>query len=86
MCDDGELLLIIKTRASNFEAVRETIHRVNTYELPEVLGYRVDWASKGFSDWIEKMTTAPRRKVPAAKKARAKKPARPKRKTRRPKA
>lgn len=86
VCDDGEMLLIIKTRASSFEAVRETIHRVNTYELPEVLGYRVDWASRGFSDWIEKMTTAPRRKAPAAKKARAKKPARPKRKTRRSKA
>ena len=91
VCDDGEMLLIIKTRASSFEAVRETIHKVNTYELPEVLGYRVDWASKGFADWIEKMTLAPRRKVsagkPAAKKAARKKPAaRAKRKTRRPKA
>jgi periplasmic divalent cation tolerance protein len=59
VCDDGEMLLIIKTRASNFEAVRETIHKVNTYELPEVLGYRVDWASPGFAQWIEKMTVAP---------------------------
>jgi periplasmic divalent cation tolerance protein len=91
VCDDGEMLLIIKTRASNFEAVRETIHKVNTYELPEVLGYRVDWASKGFADWIEKMTLAPRRKPiavkAAARKAARKKPAaRPKRKTRRAKA
>ena len=43
------MLLIIKTRAAHFEAVRETIHKVNTYELPEVLGYRVDWASPGFT-------------------------------------
>ena len=87
VCDDGEMLLIVKTRASNFEAVRETIHRVNTYELPEVLGYRVDWASKGFSDWIEKMTTGAR-PPPAATKRAAKKPAaaRRKRKTRRAKA
>jgi periplasmic divalent cation tolerance protein len=61
VCDDGEMLLIIKTRAASFEAVRETIHRVNTYELPEVLAYRVDWASPGFSNWIEKMTVGPRR-------------------------
>jgi periplasmic divalent cation tolerance protein len=47
VCDDGEMLLI---------------HRVNTYELPEVLGYRVDWASPGFSSWIDKMTTVPKRK------------------------
>ena len=38
VCDDGEMLLVIKTLASQFEAVRETIHKVNTYELPEVLG------------------------------------------------
>jgi periplasmic divalent cation tolerance protein len=61
VCDDGEMLLIIKTRATSFDSVRETIHKVNTYELPEVLGYRVDWASPGFSSWIEKMTHASRR-------------------------
>ena len=65
VCDDGEMLLIIKTRASQFEGVRETIQRVNTYELPEILGYRVDRASPGFAKWIEKMTAAPKR--PAAK-------------------
>ena len=64
VCDDGEMLLIIKTRASHFESVRETIHRVNTYELPEVMGYRVDWASPGFASWIDKMTSVPKRKVP----------------------
>ena len=63
ICDDGEMLLIVKTRASHFESVRETIHRVNTYELPEVLGYRVDWASPGFSSWIDKMTAVPKRKT-----------------------
>ena len=62
ICDDGEMLLIVKTRQSQFEAVRETIHRVNTYELPEVLGYRVDMASPGFASWIDKMTNGPLRK------------------------
>ena len=69
VCDDGEMLLIIKTRASQFEGVRDTIQRVNTYELPEVLGYRVDKASPGFSQWIEKMTAAPKK---AASKPRSK--------------
>jgi periplasmic divalent cation tolerance protein len=64
ICDDGEMLLLIKTRAASFEAVRETIHKVNTYELPEVLAYRVDWASPGFAEWIEKMTVG--RKVARA--------------------
>lgn len=77
VCDDGEMLLIIKTRATSFDAVRETIHKVNTYELPEVLAYKVDWASPGFAEWIEKMTVnrkavrpAPRRAVRARASAR----------------
>jgi len=77
VCDDGEMLLVIKSRASQFEAVRETIHRVNTYELPEVLGYRVDMASPGFASWIEKMTASKTRpavaKAKPARKARGKK-------------
>jgi periplasmic divalent cation tolerance protein len=71
VCDDGEMLLIIKTVASQFEAVRETIHKVNTYELPEVLGYRVDMASPGFLAWIEKMTASTKRKVAGKSKGKA---------------
>ena len=70
VCDDGEMLLLIKTRASQFEAVRETIQRVNTYELPEVLGYRVDKASPGFAAWIEKMTATGRKRPAAARRKR----------------
>ena len=67
VCDDGEMLLVIKTRASQFEAVRETIQRVNTYELPEILGYRVDLASPAFAAWIEKMTEPRARKSASAR-------------------
>ena len=77
VCDDGEMLLVIKSRAGSFEAVRETIHRVNTYELPEVLAYKVDWASPGFASWIEQMTLVRR---PAVRKP-ARKTARVRRKT-----
>jgi periplasmic divalent cation tolerance protein len=63
ICDDGEFLLLIKTQAKQFDAVRETIHRVNTYELPEVLAYRVDDASPGFASWISKMTEPSKRRA-----------------------
>jgi len=62
VCDDGEFLLIIKTRASEFGAVRDTIHKINTYELPEVLAYRVDESSPAFSDWIVRTTERPKRR------------------------
>jgi periplasmic divalent cation tolerance protein len=56
VCDDGEFLLFIKTRSGEFEAVRETIQKMNTYELPEVLAYRVDDSSPAFAAWIRKAT------------------------------
>jgi periplasmic divalent cation tolerance protein len=74
VCEDGEFLIFIKTRASQFEAVRETIQKMNTYELPEVLAYRVDDASQAFAAWIRKATERTKRKA-GARKAAPKKPA-----------
>ena len=54
VCDDTEWLLLVKTVAGQFDSVLETIQKVNTYELPEVLAYRVDHASDGFGDWISR--------------------------------
>jgi periplasmic divalent cation tolerance protein len=68
VCDDGEFLLFIKTRAREFEAVRDTIQKMNTYELPEVLAYRVDGASPAFASWIAKATERPKKR-PRGKKA-----------------
>jgi len=62
VCDDGEFLLFIKTRAREFEAVRDTIQKMNTYELPEVLAYRVDGASPAFASWIAKATERPKKR------------------------
>ena len=74
VCDDTEMLLLIKTVAGQFDSVLETIQKVNTYELPEVLAYRVDHASVGFGDWIARMTERPRKRAPAAR-PRARRPA-----------
>ena len=72
VCDDGEFLLLIKTRAKEFNGVRETIQKLNTYELPEVLAYRVDEASPAFAAWIGKATEHTKRARPARKRIRKK--------------
>jgi periplasmic divalent cation tolerance protein len=63
VCADQEMLLLIKTVADEFEGVKETIQKVNTYELPEVLAYRVDHASEPFGDWIARMTERPKKRT-----------------------
>lgn len=74
VCDDTEYLLMIKTRASEFEAVRKTIQAINTYELPEVLAYRVDESSDTFAAWISKMTERPKKRTAAQRKLAVVKP------------
>ena len=63
VCDDGEFLLIIKSRAREFVGVCDTIQKINTYELPEILAYRVDEASPAFADWISRTTERPNKKL-----------------------
>jgi periplasmic divalent cation tolerance protein len=68
VCEDDERLLIIKSVANEFEGIKETIQKVNTYELPEILAYRVDQASGPFGEWISRMTDRPKRRIgPAAR-------------------
>ena len=75
ICDDGEFLLMIKTRAREFNAVCATIQKINTYELPEILAYRVDDASPAFAAWISRTTERPKRRL--RKKAKGADSARP---------
>jgi len=69
VCDDSEFLLLIKTTGQQFTGVRQTIQELNTYELPEVLAYRVDEASEGFASWIAKTTMHAKRKPAVRRRA-----------------
>ena len=52
ICRDSEYLLIVKTLASEFEAVRETIHELHSYELPEILAFSIAEGDPRFLEWI----------------------------------
>lgn len=52
ICQDGELLLVIKTTAQEFPSVAETIQELHSYELPEVLAFEVTKSEQRFLDWI----------------------------------
>jgi periplasmic divalent cation tolerance protein len=69
VCDDGEFLLLIKTTGKEFPSVRQTIQEINTYELPEILAYRVDDSSDAFASWIAKTTLHAKKKASIRKKS-----------------
>jgi periplasmic divalent cation tolerance protein len=52
ICQDSELMLVIKTLDSELEAVRATILELHTYELPEILAFPGVRGEPRFYDWI----------------------------------
>jgi periplasmic divalent cation tolerance protein len=57
-----EWLLLIKTTAANFPAVRDAINELHSYDLPECICLTVDGGSDGYLQWIASSTRAPERR------------------------
>jgi periplasmic divalent cation tolerance protein len=47
-----EWLLVIKTTADAFDRVRETLSKLNSYELPECIEISIDDGSAAYLEWI----------------------------------
>jgi uncharacterized protein involved in tolerance to divalent cations len=54
---DNEFLLLIKTLAANFEAVRGAIRELNAYELPEIVAFPAARADAAFAAWVAESST-----------------------------
>jgi periplasmic divalent cation tolerance protein len=52
LCDDAEVLLIIKTRRERFEAVREWLSREHPYEVPEVVALPIEAGAPSYLAWL----------------------------------
>ena len=53
---DEEIQLYIKTRYSLFEKVSQLIADLHTYQVPEILMFRIDDASGPYLKWLEEST------------------------------
>ena len=54
---DAELLLLVKTTAARFEAVRDRIVALHRYELPEVVAVTIASGLDRYLGWIASETT-----------------------------
>lgn len=52
LCRDSEYMLVVKTMESEYEKVAETIKELHSYELPEILAFKVSLADETFLSWI----------------------------------
>jgi len=48
-----EVLLLVKTTAERFEAVRDTIVKLHSYELPEVIAVDVKAGHEPYLAWLQ---------------------------------
>ncbi len=51
-CDEGEFLMLIKSSEERFEAVRSTIRRLHTYELPEIIVLPIGGGDPDYLAWL----------------------------------
>jgi periplasmic divalent cation tolerance protein len=50
---DEERLLVVKTRAERFEALREAILALHPYEVPEVVAVPIEAGSSAYLRWLD---------------------------------
>ena len=49
---DNELLLVIKGRTDNLEALEKEVLQLHSYETPEVISFAIDKGNKEYLDWM----------------------------------
>ncbi len=57
--DEGEALMVIKTRAEGLQALIDRIRALHPYTVPEVLALPVEAGFEGYLAWVRE-ETAPR--------------------------
>jgi len=50
--DENEVLVLLKTRAEHLERLKLRILELHPYEVPEVLGVRVEAGYQPYLDWL----------------------------------
>ncbi len=58
ICNEGELLCMIKTRRNLFPAIRERVLDLHPYEVPEIIALPLVEGSESYLDWIAENTRA----------------------------
>lgn len=51
-CRDPEWRLVIKTIALRWESICQVIEDIHPYELPELIGQTMDWATPAYRQWV----------------------------------
>jgi len=59
MTRDAEWLMIMKTTAARFEALREALVELHPYDVPEVVELPIERGHAPYLEWIDASVSAP---------------------------
>ena len=54
---EEEFLLIAKTRASLFSGLTETVKKIHSYEVPEIIALPITGGSREYLEWLSREAT-----------------------------
>jgi periplasmic divalent cation tolerance protein len=52
ICNEGEFLLLIKSSTEKFEAVRNCIRQLHSYQVPEIIALPIIAGDPDFLSWL----------------------------------
>ena len=55
-CESEEFLIVIKTKKSLFNQIKDKIISVHSYDLPEIISYEINNISEEYAKWIDENT------------------------------
>lgn len=56
ICNDDELLMLIKSRSGLYELIEKTISDNHPYDVPEIIRLPVEAGLTGYLNWISEVT------------------------------
>jgi periplasmic divalent cation tolerance protein len=59
LCDDAEVLCIVKTRRALFPALRDRVAALHPYEVPEIIALPIADGSAPYLAWLQHETKTP---------------------------
>jgi len=52
LCDDAEVVALLKTTAARFDALRARVVELHPYDCPEVIALPIDAGHPAYLDWV----------------------------------
>jgi len=56
VCNEEEILMIMKTRSDLFPALRDRVRALHSYEVPEIIAFPIEQGLPEYLSWIAEST------------------------------